>query len=68
MPLEVMDKIIKLLPEDKTIIDTFNGSGTTALACIDNDRKYIGIEIEKEYCDLTIRRIETHIKQERLEI
>jgi len=34
------------------VLDPFIGSGTTALACKELNRKYIGIEIKREYCDL----------------
>ena len=38
------------------------GSGTTALACIKTNRKYIGIELNKEYVDLAEERIKPLIK------
>jgi len=39
--------------ENDIVLDPFMGSGTTALACKELNRKYIGIEIKKEYCELT---------------
>lgn len=36
------------------------GSGTTAIACINNKRNFIGFEIDKEYYDLSIKRINEH--------
>ena len=33
------------------------GSGTTALAALNSNRKYVGYEINKEYCDLANNRI-----------
>jgi DNA modification methylase len=47
--------------ENETIFDPFMGSGTTAVACERYNRKWIGCEISKEYCDIAIKRI----KQER---
>ena len=44
-------------PENGIVLDPFIGSGTTALAAIDLNRNYIGIDISKEYCDLTKKRI-----------
>ena len=44
-------------PENGVVLDPFIGSGTTALAVIDLDRNYIGVDISKEYCDLTKKRI-----------
>lgn len=39
------------------ILDPFIGSGTTAKMAALNDRKYIGIDISEEYCDIARRRI-----------
>ena len=40
-----------------TILDMFMGSGTTAIACINTGRNYIGIEKEEEYCRIAEERI-----------
>ena len=58
MPLEVMEKIIGILPEDATIIDTFMGSGTTGVACKKLNRNFIGIEVDEEYYNIAKERIE----------
>jgi DNA modification methylase len=40
------------------IIDPFNGGGTTGIASqLLGGRNYIGIEINREYCDLTVKRV-----------
>jgi len=44
-------------PSNGIVLDPFIGSGTTALAAIKLDRNYIGIDISKEYCDLSRQRI-----------
>jgi len=44
-------------PENGIILDPFIGSGTTALAAIQLNKKYIGIDTSKEYCELAKRRI-----------
>lgn len=62
MPLEVMKNIVGILPEDYIIIDPFLGSGTTAEACMLLGRKFIGIEIDKEYFDISKNRIELYDK------
>lgn len=43
------------------ILDPFMGSGTTAIACIQTKRNYIGFEISKEYCDIAEERIRSAI-------
>lgn len=39
------------------ILDPFMGSGTTAVACINTNRNYIGFELDKCYYDLATERI-----------
>ena len=58
-PMEILEKIILAsTDEGDLILDPFNGSGTTGIVANKLNRKYIGIEKEKEYLDLTIRRKE----------
>jgi DNA modification methylase len=60
-PAALASHVIKLLsPPEGTIVDPFCGSGTTAIACIENSRKFTGIEISKEYCDISLKRISQH--------
>lgn len=42
--------------EGDTVFDPFSGSGTTGVACIKLGRHFIGIEMEKEYIELTLDR------------
>ena len=58
-PLSLIEHLIKLFSKkDSLIVNPFLGSGTTALACINTNRKCIGIEINKEYYDICIKRCE----------
>lgn len=58
VPVALMERIILLTTnEGDTICDPFMGSGTTALACINTNRNYIGFEISKEYCEIAEDRI-----------
>lgn len=60
-PLAMIDRIIKAGSNDKDLIlDPFIGSGTTAIAAMNNNRKFIGFEISENYCKLAADRIETH--------
>jgi DNA modification methylase len=54
-------------PKGGTVIDPFMGSGTTAIVAHKNDRKFVGIEINKKYIDeITIPRIESETRQLKL--
>ena len=44
-------------PTGGTVLDPFMGSGTTGIACVNTDRKFIGIEKEKEYIKIAEARI-----------
>jgi len=63
-PVELIENIIRHSSnEGATILDPFAGSGTTAIACIRLNRKYILIEKEEKYCEIAARRIETELDQ-----
>ncbi len=57
-PIAVMEWCLGFLPDAKTILDPFMGSGTTGVACAKMGRKFIGIEIEPKYFDIACKRIE----------
>ena len=57
MPLEVMKRIVGILPPNYTIVDPFMGSGTTGLACKLLNRNFIGIEMDAEYYAIAQQRI-----------
>ena len=57
MPLEVMKRIIGILPDNACIIDPFMGSGTTGVACSELGRDFIGIEMDDEYFGIAESRI-----------
>jgi len=57
-PVELPRRCIKLFSYvGDVILDPFLGSGTTLIAAYLNKRKGIGVEIDKEYCDLAIKRL-----------
>ncbi|MFA5349124.1 MAG: transcriptional repressor LexA [Candidatus Paceibacterota bacterium] len=57
-PDRIPSDLIKCFcPPKGVVLDPFIGSGTTALAAIELGKKYIGIDISQEYCDLTRKRI-----------
>ena len=68
-PREVMRWAITQLPTDcLTILDPFMGSGTTGVAAVSLDRKFIGIEISPKYFDIACRRIAEELRAPRLPV
>ena len=61
--LDLMCDLIKIhTNECDLVFDPFSGSGTTAIACINTNRKFICIEKEKKYYDISVERIKNHLK------
>ena len=58
-PLELLRRII-LASTNKgdLILDPFTGSSTTGIMALELDRNFIGIDLEKEYLDLSVKRFE----------
>lgn len=66
-PVELLEYLIKTYTNENDIVLDFTaGSGTTAAACVNTNRKCVLIEKEKNYCDIIIQRLEK-INQEKLE-
>ncbi|HRU65583.1 MAG TPA: site-specific DNA-methyltransferase [Spirochaetota bacterium] len=63
-PEELPYRLIQLYSfKGDIILDPFMGSGTTAVAALKSDRKFVGYEINKEYIELAEKRIDPLIKQ-----
>lgn len=57
--LKLMENIIKVhTNENDIILDPFMGSGSTGVASIKNNRKFVGIELDKEYFNIANDRLE----------
>jgi len=57
-PLDLIKRIVLASSnENDLILDPFMGSGTTTVACIENNRKYIGFEMNNEYYQKSIERL-----------
>lgn len=61
-PLKLMVRIVKRLKG--TILDPFMGSGTTGVAAVKLGRRFIGVEIDKGYFDIAVRRIAAAIEHQ----
>lgn len=58
-PVALIERIVRSTTA-RVILDPFMGSGTTALAALNNGRDYIGIELSKTYCEIARKRIRTN--------
>lgn len=54
--------IITYSKEGDTVFDPFMGSGTTAVACKELNRNFIGCEIEAKYCKIAEKRLKETVK------
>jgi site-specific DNA-methyltransferase (adenine-specific) len=62
--LPMIEKIVASIVEPGGVaLDPFMGSGTTGVACMKLDRRFIGIEIERKYFDIACERIENAQRQ-----
>jgi adenine-specific DNA-methyltransferase len=67
-PLALIDRIIKACSDDGDVIcDPFMGSGTTAVAALQNGRQVVGFEIREDYCGLAKSRISRFLANREVE-
>lgn len=65
-PLELLKRIIlSSTKEGDLVLDPFCGSSTTGVAALLLNRKYVGIEMEKEYLDVSKKRLKSAITKNR---
>jgi site-specific DNA-methyltransferase (adenine-specific) len=63
-PIEMMEFLIKTYTnENALVLDNCMGSGTTGIACVNTNRRFIGIELDGNYFNIGKKRIEEHISQ-----
>ena len=67
-PVDLMSYIIRTYTQiDEVVLDNTMGSGTTAIACLQTKRKFIGIEKEQKYFDIACKRITEQCKDSLLD-
>lgn len=60
-PISLMRYLCRVYsPADGLVLDPFNGSGSTGIAAIQENRKFIGIDMSQHYIDIAERRIQDH--------
>lgn len=65
-PVGLMEWCLGFVPKARTILDPYMGSGSTGVACVQQGRAFVGIEIDPVYYSAACRRIEEAYKQPRL--
>lgn len=66
-PIALMRYLVRLVtPKGGVVLDPFIGSGTTAIACLKENFKFIGIEKEEDYVKIAQARIKPFLEQRRL--
>ena len=57
-PLKLLERLIKLCTaENATVLDCFSGTGTTAVACKNTNRNFVGCELFSEYYENSMQRL-----------
>ena len=68
-PVEMIEQCIeKHSNENDVVFDGFMGSGTTAIACINTNRNYIGFELDEEYYETSTKRINNHVEDKQIDL
>lgn len=62
-PVALMEWCLNFLPDAHTILDPFMGSGTTLVACAKLGRSGIGIELDPDYFDIAVKRVQEAYRQ-----
>lgn len=68
--VELIEDLIKIHSnENDIVLDCFMGSATTAVACLNTNRRFIGFELDSDYFELAMSRVDSkYIQQSRLKI
>lgn len=63
-PVSLLEYLIKTYTkENEVVLDNCMGSGTTAIACVNTNRRFIGFETNEEYYRQALERIENNVTQ-----
>lgn len=66
IPVKLVERIILLTTQEgDLVVDTFGGSGTLAVACLNTNRRYIVFEKDRHYYDIAVNRVESYHSKEK---
>lgn len=57
-PVELLEGLLAIAPAGGLVLDAFMGSGSTGVACMNTGRRFVGIELNDEYYETAVRRIQ----------
>ena len=61
--VDLLEYLIRTYTNDgETVLDFTMGSGSTGVACVNTNRRFIGIEIDEGYFNIATQRIDTALK------
>ena len=65
-PVALLEYLIKTYTnEGETVLDNCMGSGSTGVACVNTDRRFIGIELDDKYFEIAKQRIDAAIRDKK---
>ncbi len=56
-PVALMADLLEIVPPGGLVLDPFLGGGSTAVACVETGRSFVGVEMSEEYCQITRERV-----------
>lgn len=56
-PVQLMEKLLEIVQPGATVLDPFAGSGSTGVAALKTGRRFIGVEITHDYCQISAERL-----------
>ena len=60
-PIDLLEYLIKTYTnENEIVLDNCMGSGSTGIACLNTNRRFVGIEKDDKYFEIAKKRIEEH--------
>jgi site-specific DNA-methyltransferase (adenine-specific) len=64
-PIPLLEHLLNMHSQtDDVVLDTFMGGGSTAVACLNMDRKFVGMELDHNYFEITEKRIKNLLDKE----
>ncbi|TQF02001.1 site-specific DNA-methyltransferase [Kitasatospora acidiphila] len=63
-PLEIMQQLVQICPENGTVLDPFAGSGSTGVAALREGRRFVGVELSPHYAEIAEQRLRDELTQD----